>query len=90
MPAGEDGERDELRALGLALGALGRDLGAWVKEAGPAHVALSAGLGLAGLAVGVPCVPGLTDNLIVGAAGALLPQVAGRWRNMTSGSAAVA
>ena len=31
------------------------------------HAALSAGLGLAGLAIGVPCVPGVTDNLVIGA-----------------------
>merc|ERR1712146_104432 len=55
--------------------AIGERIGNWVKEKGPGHALLSAGLGLAGFAIGVPCVPGITDNLIVGAAGALLPRL---------------
>ena len=47
----------------------------WVREKGAMHAALSAGLGLAGLAIGVPCVPGVTDNLVIGAVGAVLPQL---------------
>ena len=50
-------------------------VGGWVREKGAMHAALSAGLGLAGLAIGVPCVPGVTDNLVIGAVGAVLPQL---------------
>jgi len=37
------------------------------------RVVCSLGLGALGLAVGVPYVPGITDNLVVGIAGAVLP-----------------
>ena len=40
-------------------------------------LATSVALGLGGLAVGVPFVPGITDNLLVGGVGAALPFLSG-------------
>lgn len=44
-----------------------------VSNTSTGKVFLSLGLGAAGLAVGVPYVPGLTDNLLVGIAAAVVP-----------------
>jgi hypothetical protein len=44
----------------------------WLNVSGPT-LGLSAALGVAGLAVGVPYVPGLTDNFAVGLVGAAAP-----------------
>ena len=72
------------RASSLAVSVLGEDA---VEDAGTAlarlfpeshrpeakTLATSVALGLGGLAVGVPFVPGITDNLLVGGVGAALP-----------------
>ena len=44
-------------------------------------LATSVALGLGGLAVGVPFVPGITDNLLVGGVGAALPFLSGEEEN---------
>ena len=44
-------------------------------------LATSVALGLGGLAVGVPFVPGITDNLLVGGVGAALPFLSGEEDN---------
>ena len=76
------------RASSLAVSVLGEDA---VEDAGTAlasvfpesHrpdakvLATSVALGLGGLAVGVPFVPGITDNLLVGGVGAALPFLSG-------------
>ena len=68
-------ERAALAAPKLGVAGALDAVGGWVREKGAMHAALSAGLGLAGLAIGVPCVPGVTDNLVIGAVGAVLPQL---------------
>ena len=76
------------RASSLAVSVLGEDA---VEDAGTAlasvfpeshrpeakTLATSVALGLGGLAVGVPFVPGITDNLLVGGVGAALPFLSG-------------
>ena len=80
------------RASSLAVSVLGEDA---VEDAGTAlasvfpeshrpeakTLATSVALGLGGLAVGVPFVPGITDNLLVGGVGAALPFLSGEEDN---------
>ena len=80
------------RASSLAVSVLGEDA---VEDAGTAlasvfpeshrpeakALATSVALGLGGLAVGVPFVPGITDNLLVGGVGAALPFLSGEEDN---------